>query len=352
MYEANSLRNSFSADPGPQKYKAEWTFNTGAPTGSPAIDAQGNIYVADAGGILYAIRPNGYLKWSFNFHTAGNPSTPAIDEAGTIYLGTANDRFYAISSAGHYEWSFKTGSGIYSSPAIARNGVIYFGSTDGYLYTRNPSGTLNWKFYTGAPVNSSPAIGPSGDIYFGNDDGYLFSLSPAGILQWKDADEGGTNGPSIGPGGTIYSMANLTLFAIRPNGALLWNYTGAYESEGLFSPGNVAINPHSGVVYVPNEYDGNDVDAISASGTYKWQYDMDSQYGWNGVIEGSDGKLYVGLDDPPPLSDSGFCTLYAFTASGAGSWCTFPGYFPGATGAIGAHNTLYTPFADSLLAIT
>jgi len=47
----------------------------------------------------------------------------------------SNDRYlYAISPDGTLKWSFETGGSIYSSPAIGEDETVYFGSNDGCLY--------------------------------------------------------------------------------------------------------------------------------------------------------------------------------------------------------------------------
>jgi hypothetical protein len=80
----------------------------------------------------------GTLKWSHA--TTGNTiqASPAIGADGTIYVGSYGDKlytkFYAINPNGTLKWSYATGSSIFSSPAIGTDGTIYVGSLDGSLY--------------------------------------------------------------------------------------------------------------------------------------------------------------------------------------------------------------------------
>jgi outer membrane protein assembly factor BamB len=79
----------------------KWSFTTGSSVfSSPAIGADGTVYVGSYGGKLYAISPpangtTGVLKWSF---TAGNDvsSSPAIGADGTVYVASYDGRLYAI----------------------------------------------------------------------------------------------------------------------------------------------------------------------------------------------------------------------------------------------------------------
>jgi outer membrane protein assembly factor BamB len=53
---------------------------------------------------------------------------------GTIYIGSNNNYLYALNPDGRLKWKFKTGDGIFSSPRISSDGTVYVGSWDGYLY--------------------------------------------------------------------------------------------------------------------------------------------------------------------------------------------------------------------------
>ena len=77
-------------------------------------------------------------------------SSPAIAANGTIYIGSEDYNLYAVNPDGSQQWAFPTGNLIDSSPAIGADGTIYVGSYDGNLYAVNPDGTQKWAFATGA----------------------------------------------------------------------------------------------------------------------------------------------------------------------------------------------------------
>jgi large repetitive protein len=58
----------------------------------------------------------GSLKWGF---TAGNQirSSPALGADGTIYVGSIDHKLYAINPDGSEKWSFTAGAAVVSSPA-------------------------------------------------------------------------------------------------------------------------------------------------------------------------------------------------------------------------------------------
>jgi hypothetical protein len=60
---------------------------------SPAIGADGTIYVGSSGNNFYAINPDGTEKWHLSI--SDSSSSPAIGADGTIYVGTWDD-LYAI----------------------------------------------------------------------------------------------------------------------------------------------------------------------------------------------------------------------------------------------------------------
>lgn len=185
----------------------KWMLNLGSRVYtdmSPVIGNDGTIYtfgLIDDGnpnttGVqttgLYAINPNGSVKWFFDkirFDAGSSRMTPAINPNGTIYLsgrviGEWNLHvFYAISQSGILLWTFdlpRNTSFNTSSPAIDANGVIYFGTWGNYLYALSSNGTLKWEFETLNNIDSSPAIGKNGTVYFGSWDGYLYAVGKKG----------------------------------------------------------------------------------------------------------------------------------------------------------------------------
>jgi hypothetical protein len=75
----------------------------------------------------------GKLKWKFRTTSAGFDFKDAlVGPDGTIYVGS--NYLYAINPDGSLKWSFATGSWVESSPAIGADGTVYVGSADGKLY--------------------------------------------------------------------------------------------------------------------------------------------------------------------------------------------------------------------------
>ena len=125
---------------------------------------------------VYAINPDGSQKWMF---TTGDciVSSPAIGADGTIYVGSCDKNLYAINPDGSKKWYFVTSGEIHSSPAIGVDGTIDIGSSDGNLYAINLCGNKVWSFTTGGMIYSSPAIGADGTIYVGSYDKNLYAIN-------------------------------------------------------------------------------------------------------------------------------------------------------------------------------
>jgi outer membrane protein assembly factor BamB len=108
---------------------------------TPAIGSNGVIYTGtggsgySSGGNLYAVNTNGTTNWVFTAPAQATWSSPAIAADGTVYVGSVDGMMYAVTN-GALAWSFPVPSGyeIISSPVIAPDGSVIFGSEDGNLY--------------------------------------------------------------------------------------------------------------------------------------------------------------------------------------------------------------------------
>jgi outer membrane protein assembly factor BamB len=306
----------------------KWEFLAGGSIrSSPAIGADGTIYVGSRDGKLYAINPDGTEKWEF---LTGEriDSSPAIGADGTIYVGSWDGKLYAINPDGTEKWEFLTGEGqwIHSSPAIGADGTIYVGSNifvdvgswDGKLYAINPDGTEKWEFLTGGYIYSSPAIGADGTIYVGNfgyDPGscFFYAINPDGTEKWEFlAGNPIYSSPAIGADGTIYvgsegGAFDGKLYAINPDGILKWEFLPGTHADIFSSP---AIGA-DGTIYVGDLNGG--FRAINPDGILKWEFlpgdsiHSSPAIGADGTIYVSsfyDGKLYAIYSDSYGLADS------------------------------------------------
>jgi outer membrane protein assembly factor BamB len=317
---------------GAQQGVMKWQFKTGAPVGSPAIGADGTVYVGSADNYLYAIQSNGQLKWKFQI---GDwvLSSPAIGADGTVYVGSGDHYLYAIQSNGQLKWKYQTGDQVTSSPAIGADGTVYVGSSDHYLYAIQSDGQLKWKYQTGSMVDSSPAIGADGTVYVGSDDNYLHAITPNGQLKWKfQIGNWVTLPPAIGADGTAYvGGGEHYLYAIQSNGQLKWKFqTGdlVVSSTAIGADGTVYVGSYDFYLY-----------AITPGGQLKWKFQT-GNWVYSSPAIGADGTVYVGSVD---------FYLYAITTDGELLWKYKTGDQVYSSPAIGADGTVYVGSSDHYL---
>ena len=130
-------------------------------------------------------------------------SSPAVGADGTIYVGAYDGNLYALTRNGaslDIKWVFHTGGIIEASPTIGADGTVYIGSFDGNVYALageqpDPANVKPlWVFPAGGPVQSSPALDPQGFVYVGgtDTDNNLYKLDGfTGALIWTFTANGG-----------------------------------------------------------------------------------------------------------------------------------------------------------------
>jgi outer membrane protein assembly factor BamB len=112
---------------------------------SPAIGSDGSIYFGDGASIV-ALDADGTLKWEIYSHEDSPVSSPVIGADGTIYAGADDGNVYAVNPNGSIKWKFYTSpvTIMGSSPAIGADGTVYI------------------EVYPYGPVTSLYAIGQGG----------------------------------------------------------------------------------------------------------------------------------------------------------------------------------------------
>lgn len=190
----------------PQDGSIKWTLSLGVNDhcfATPAIGANGNIYVATQPGIIYAVSPQGQLLWNFDIGAVGFSGSircsPSIDREGTIFFGITNGQpasaLFAITPEGLIKWIFEPSNlpddvppdhfDIYSSPAIGSDNNIYFGQEFGRVYTLKASdGSVVKVSPTTTGITwSSPVIDQNGTLYINDLNGkiYAFQTTAKGL---------------------------------------------------------------------------------------------------------------------------------------------------------------------------
>jgi hypothetical protein len=163
-------------------------------------------------------QPEGRVLWTFEADVLDLWFRPALAPDGTIYLHGSDGFVFALSPDGGLKWIHKANWYPYVPPEAGSGGEVYVGSIQ-TVTAVNPDGSERWQFSdNGAQgVSVSAKQGPDGNIYAANDLGLgAYSLSPDGQLRWSNPGSpplvwhGGTGaemvfGPSS-PGGPVDQM--------------------------------------------------------------------------------------------------------------------------------------------------
>ena len=300
---------------------------------APVIDSEGVIYVGR--GDLYAIYPNGTVKWKFDY-SGWSETAPALDENGIVYIGTSiisPTLFAVFTSNGTTKWEYFVGNHIDSSPVIGDDGTIYISDWNGDIHAIYPNGTSKWMYHTGDVCTSSPAIGLDGTIYVGSHDNYVYALYPNnGTLKWKYNTGSWVHGSAtIGDDGTVYiGSDNSLLYAFYPNnGTVKWEVSigPTWCSPALDEYGTLYVG-----VFQERFY------AINSNGTIKWTYVAPGRI-WFGASAAlsADGFIYFGTT----WMDGGEGAFIVLNPDGSERWKIVGGPLFETSPAIGQDGTVY-----------
>ncbi|MBI4721942.1 MAG: PQQ-binding-like beta-propeller repeat protein [Candidatus Stahlbacteria bacterium] len=304
FYRHDVQRTGISPYKGPDCCNIVCTADIRQSMASPVIDGSGHLYIQGQESMgnwyLWCVNTSDCsINWKYPLGAAGpslyfHSSCGISSTDGTIYVGY-KQVLYAINPNGTLKWSYKVSNDgedeIISSPAVVSDGTIYVGCKDGYLYAVNPDSTLKWRYLTGELV-SSPAIGSDGTIYIGCNGNYkLYAINPDGSFKWAYNTSGYIrSSPAVGSDGTIYiGSGDNCLYAIYPDGTLKWMYNTGDDVNS--SP---AIDDIRGVVYVGS--DASKVYAIyTTGGGLKWQTSINDEIGYSSpAIAYPNNMLYIG----------------------------------------------------------
>lgn len=139
--------------------------------GGPVVAADGTIYITARDGRLVAVHPDGSTAWTARL--PGEPyGTPALSAEGYIYVLDSEGVLYVLGPEADLIGAVQADPGAppLSSPVVDANGVAYF-ATERSLVAVRPTGDLVWR--VGLPtysyVNPQPKLSLDGQYVFFED---------------------------------------------------------------------------------------------------------------------------------------------------------------------------------------
>jgi hypothetical protein len=312
--------------------RVQWRFRMDGPYAQvrPVIGPDGTVYAIDAFSHLYALSPDGGLKWLVR--GAGSKGV-AVDAGGDVYTGSES-AIRAFHSDGSEKWTFVQSpfAFILVGIAVGPDGNVYAAASEGMgVFSLTPDGDLRWQtpnpydriiidyneivfgdnagtgqlyFWanrllrgitlSGNPVFSiegglpqlqvanSPAVGPDGSVHTA-----LSSFSPAGNPLWTFATPYPYNvfsKSSVGSDGTHYYVQNLSqLFALKPDGTVRWHADlDDYVDGPIVDPTDTQILLQGAATL---DHPGLILSASAENGGELWRVELPAENGFNQFVD-------------------------------------------------------------------
>ena len=226
---------------------------------TPSVGSDGTIYLiardlqstsaSRVGPVTIAVNPTGTVKWAKSTGAGGTnlyAITPAIDANGNIIVANRGNEMWKFTPDG-VATTFSTGSlGATAGITVSRNGVAYAAANgkNGFFAMDTNTGSQLWVYntdfaaapdgLTAALRSAQASIDTDGTLYYVTDDanggGEVIAFNPTGTAKWIYRTAGAIvdGGVVIGEDGSIYANGGTSstegLIALDKNGKLLWKF--------------------------------------------------------------------------------------------------------------------------------
>lgn len=224
---------------------------------SPSVGSDGTIYMvvrdlqsttAERGVYVIAANPDGSVKWAHKGGVSGTnlyAVTPAIDTNGNIFVATRGNEVWKFTNSGSCSVFATEKLGVTGGLTVSKSGTIYAAANgaNGFFAFDGNAGTQSWVYntdfggaadaFTGALRSAQASIGEDGTVYFVSDasnGGQIIAFNPDGSTKWIHNTAGAIpdGGVVIAEDGTIYSNGGTSmaegLIALNNDGSLKWTY--------------------------------------------------------------------------------------------------------------------------------
>jgi outer membrane protein assembly factor BamB len=156
--------------------KVTWTFTTSAALEvSASVGADGTVVVSTNNRSVYAIKPNGSLKWRTDLGSESYSSASVSN--GVAYFGDNSGHLHVVREQnGRPIVSDRGVNGIWSAQAIDQRGDVYFGTQGRQIYGYTARGKRLFDVTASGPIDSYPALTAGGVLIIGDQAGTLYAI--------------------------------------------------------------------------------------------------------------------------------------------------------------------------------
>jgi outer membrane protein assembly factor BamB len=153
-----------------------WRYTTTAPIEvSASVGADGTVVVSTNDRHVYAVKPNGALKWRSALGTESYSSSSVSgalayygDNSGDLHVVRARNGAPVVTDHGT--------KGLWAAQAVDSRGDVYFGTQGRHIYGFGPSGSRLFDITASGPIDSYPALTANGMLIIGDQAGTLYAI--------------------------------------------------------------------------------------------------------------------------------------------------------------------------------
>jgi hypothetical protein len=277
--------------------RVRWRFRMDGPYAQvrPVIGPDGTIFAVDAFNHLYALAPDGGLKWLVR--GAGDKGV-AVGPDGAVYTGSEH-AIRAFHPDGSEKWTFVQNprAFILLGVSVGPDGNIYAVASSGMgVFSLTPEGVLRWQ----TPEPYDRIIIDYNEIVFGNNDGvpqlYFWANahlrgvtlagSPVFTIQGALPQLQVANSPAIGPDGSVHTAIK----SYSPDGDLLWSFPTPYPYN-VFTKSALGTD---GVHYFVQNL--SQLFALNPDGSQRWHVNLDD-YVDGPIVDPTNTQIVLGGND-------------------------------------------------------